>query len=190
VSKLQYIADRLEAGLAARNNGHLVDERKVIWSGNGDYSKVLSHTGFCVIKECLEGDLLSISKKAGYVTVLDNCLYYFYEKMYVWFSLPLYILLCTQYYVPVHIAHTRYSMHISRHLWPLIYQRGCVTEFEVQRHYRTDGRSKVYGAWYRLPSFCSDKNRTRKGEARALPPQFRRPCILLHSTCFSIASLY
>ena len=98
MSKLQYIADRLEAGLAARNNGHLVDERKVIWSGNGDYSKVLSHTGFCVIKECLEGDLLSISKKAGYVTVLDNCLYYFYEKMYVWFSLPLYILLCTQYY--------------------------------------------------------------------------------------------
>ena len=30
VSKLQYIADRLEAGLAAQNNGHLVDERKVI----------------------------------------------------------------------------------------------------------------------------------------------------------------
>ena len=112
MSKLQYIADRLEAGLAARNNGHLVDERKVIWSGNGDYSKVLSHTGFCVIKECLEGDLLSISKKAGYVTVLDNCLYYFYEKMYVWFFLHttihtvMYTILCTSTYCPHQIQLT------------------------------------------------------------------------------------
>ena len=122
MSKLQYIADRLEAGLAARNNGHLVDERKVIWSGNGDYSKVLSHTGFCVIKECLEGDLLSISKKAGYVTVLDNCLYYFYEKMYVWFSLPLYVhtvvytILCNSTYCPHQIQHAHLKTPLTSHL--------------------------------------------------------------------------
>ena len=35
---------------------------------------------------------------------------------------------------------------------------------------------------------CSYKKKPGRGEARTLRPQFRRPCIILHSTWFSIAS--